>query len=600
MSYVKLLTRCLAIIALICAPTLHGAMYDFVPTCPTKLDERSRDDECMPESRTVKLFDLDANKDVTYLILQHLVGFEWDLDDIPMTRSNLKRAYQNYLPLLLVSKKMRAMIFVDYKPLTLSRWQYWSTKIAGLVHETLYCGCTYDGVTVRWPNHKIRRLQKQLSLLNFTAIADNRRLVQKGTTTPLHMAIFFAHEFGWVGSNEFFTKVLDAETKKLLKKPDNILDYIGARKQLLNRRDNGGNTVYHTVYRPSLHSEITSILGYIVGAYPFEWLNGWHDTMQSHIIPPLPYQEMMASKEFAPQLYKDIESEYISPQTLRKHLEEAEWPNGYANNKGQVPGGLSPFLSACFKGNLDKINVFIEVAKDRPEINLNAQDDEGNTAINMLINRMKDSDSTIQHNAFAVINFLLDALRDGAAIDLPIQNNDGDTPLHNAASLWPDQVAPDLFSLVGRMIEVVGPQSSVFYAKNREGLTPLQCAVLRLSVQKPSGLVPFLKALQKGYDIALNERSSNKPGITAVHLAVLFTAQTMKKHSLYPDQDPAIARQVKVIDVGTQAIRLLIDAGADVSIKDSAGKTVYDYAKGCPEIYALLPCLHQEESKEPA
>ncbi len=564
----KFLTRCLAIIALICVPTLHGAMYDFVPN-----------DECMPESRTVKLFDLDANKDVTYLILQYLVGFDWDLDDISVTHSNLKTAYQNYLPLLLVSKKMRAMIFLDYKPLTLSRWEYWSKKIAHQVREcriSNWSCCTRERYQPDSWSREIKRLQKQLSLLNFITIADNHHLVPKGTTTPLHMAILFISELD-AGGEEFFIMALDAATKKFLKKTGDSLDRASAQKQLLNRRDQQGNTVLHTACAPFGSRRLSNVISEIesiVGALRLQ------DTT------------ITGAQEFAPQLYKDIESEYISPQKLRKHLEEAEWPNGYANDKGQVPGGLSPFLAACLKGDLEKIKVFIEVAKDRPEINLNAQDLSNRTVLSMLINQMGfGHDREDQQKMFDVLNLLLNAIQDGAAIDLTIPDGHGNTPLHNAVDWHPENedCASAWAVLIERMIEVAGPQSPLFYTKNTNGHTPLHHAIIKAHGGQSKGLAPFIKAARKGYDIALNERSSDglfrvnnngsfhlAPGHTALHLAVQCAVHNLQK-----------TRDFSQGPIHLEMIKLLVSIGADDAIKDDIDKTAYDYAKGLPMIWTL-------------
>jgi ankyrin repeat protein len=195
--------------------------------------------------------------------------------------------------------------------------------------------------------------------------------------------------------------------------------------------------------------------------------------------------------------------------------------------------------SLVFDGSVDKVKKNLQ----RKNININALDESGNTALYYAVSQ----------NHVQLIKLLV---ANGADVNI-VSKNSGDTLLHTACGGEGDVEVVCLLISLGMNVN----------ARNLSGETPLY-----LASQASSDDVVFI-LLEFGADPNIADKEGKTPLHQAFFINVLNILLKRGANPNIRDTNGATALHVLSEDYVPSAVQSLIDYGADVNIKDNDGNT---------------------------
>lgn len=211
--------------------------------------------------------------------------------------------------------------------------------------------------------------------------------------------------------------------------------------------------------------------------------------------------------------------------------------------------GWVPLCYAILSQNKDIINLLVK----HPGINLNVKDKVSNTPLH-----------------YAIGNPEFVKILSEARADLNLQNNDGQTPLYQSASLR------DSESVKVLMEKGANPNIK----DNIYSLAPIHIAALRFDKD-------YIKIIR--YLCTIKPETKKEAELSTNDIINLQTGEKIKKFTIRDKEKKEIKNVFKggetalhlAAYIGNkEAVRLLLSLGIDYSIKNNDGKTAQDLAQG--------------------
>ncbi|GFH61073.1 hypothetical protein CTEN210_17549 [Chaetoceros tenuissimus] len=238
--------------------------------------------------------------------------------------------------------------------------------------------------------------------------------------------------------------------------------------------------------------------------------------------------------------------------------------------------GCSPLWIACGYGHVDIVEYLVTYMNDsRNNLNVSAAFLEGNST----------GDLPLLAAAFKghvkVIEKALEILNDADVWDILIsKNNSGDTLLHVVVSSgYEGPLLELLLESEQRLFDSNDFNERPLTMKNKAGLTPLLVACERNFVNIVKELI------QRGADLQTSDENERRPLAIASFcgcmdvMEYLLTLDESKKAIDATEKNGCTALWLAARTGNDKMVKVLIDAGADASIRNNEGMTPQDTAE---------------------
>lgn len=263
---------------------------------------------------------------------------------------------------------------------------------------------------------------------------------------------------------------------------------------------------------------------------------------------------------------------------VAKIIGSSDCPSGYhyeSSTKGCIP--RYPLIFAVKQNNFSVVS---RMLRDDPTINLNQQDELGNTALHYAANAQKIHGGTIYHYLVS------------RGANAQLKNNNGDT-------------ARDL---AGEQKSRQGFENTMLAVLQRQLTSPVVLQMIANSLQKTNGIEETKKILNK---IDINVRAKDNLGKTLLHQAIIKDKlDTVKLLLTLSDLDVNIQSKITEETALHYAARygrleiaklLLAHNGIDVELEDSWGRTPLSRAmqEGQVEVRrAIVKFINDQQSTQ--